>query len=144
MYSGSGFTKENGDSSQKKAPTTRSRFDVLLCEQSECMNQKFYEKFPSLFDRQGESKKHIVNTKFKYPLCPIQEKSKRIPIHIQEKWQEEVEKLLSEGRITKLDKCTSDCSIAPIELFYTKWYLNLELPKQKQYSTYNTQSCSNN
>ena len=56
----------------------------------------------------------MVNTKFKHPLCPIQEKGRRIPIHIQDKVQAELSKLLSEGHITKLDKCTSDCFIAPI------------------------------
>ena len=58
----------------KSAPTRRSRFDVLLCEQSDSWNPKFYNRFRSLFDQQGESKKHIVSTKLKYPLCPIQQK----------------------------------------------------------------------
>ena len=56
---------------QKSAPTQRSRFDVLLCEQSEGWKQIFYMKFKDLFDRQGESKNHTVNTK-----CPIQEKGR--------------------------------------------------------------------
>ena len=51
------------------------------------MKHQFYQKFPSLFDRKGESKNRVVNTKFKYPLCPIQEKGRGIPIHIQEKVQ---------------------------------------------------------
>ena len=76
--------------------------------------------FPSLFDRKGESKNHVVNTKFKYPLCPIQEKGKRIPIHIKEKVRAELSKLLSEGHILKLDKCTSDCFIAPIVITVKK------------------------
>ena len=100
--------------SQKSAPVNRSRFDVLLCEQSEGMKQQFYLKNSSLFDRQGELKHHVINTKFKYPLNPIQEKGRRIPIHIQGKVQNELDKLLSEGHITKLDKCTSNCFIAPI------------------------------
>ena len=105
---------------QKSAPTRRSRFDVLLCEQSEGWKQKFYNKFKNLFDRQGESKNHTVNTKFKYPLCPIQEKIRRIPIHIQDKIQAELDKLLAEGHIEKLDKCTSDCFIAPIVITVKK------------------------
>ena len=99
---------------QKPAPTRRSRFDVLLCEQSEGWKQKFYNQFKDLFDRQGESKNHTVSTKFIYPLCLIQQKGRRIPIHIQDKVQAELEKLLAEGHIQKLDKCTSDCFIAQI------------------------------
>ena len=82
--------------------------------------QQLYDKFLSLFDRQGESKIHVVNTKFKYPLFPIQEKGRRIPIHIQEKVQEELEKSLSEGHIIKLENCTSDCVIAPMVIMVKK------------------------
>ena len=80
---------------QKPAPTRRSRFDVLLCEQSEGWKQKFCIQFKYLFDRQGESKNHTVNTKFKYPLCPIQEKGRRVPIQVQDEVQSELEKLLA-------------------------------------------------
>ena len=105
---------------QKPAPTRRSRFDVLLCEQSEGWKQKFCSQFKDLFDRQGQSKNHTVSTKFKYPLCPIQEKGRRIPIHIQDKVQAELEKLLAEWHIQKLDKCTIDCFIAPIVITIKK------------------------
>ena len=63
-----------------------------------------------------------MSTKFKYILCPIQEKGRRIPVHIQDKVQAELEKLLSEGHIKKLDKCTSDCFIAPIVITVKKDY----------------------
>ena len=105
---------------QKPAPTRRSRFDVLLCEQSEGWKQKFYSQFKDLSDRQVESKNHTVNTKLEYPLCPIQEKGRRIPIHIQDKIQVELEKLLAEGHIQKLDTCTSYCFIAPIVITVKK------------------------
>ena len=65
-----------------------------------------------MFIRQGISKNHILSSKFKYPLCPIQEQGRKIPIHIQEKLEKDIKKLLTEGHITKLDKCTSDCFIA--------------------------------
>ena len=35
-------------------------------------------------------------------------KGRRIPIHIQDKVEKEIEKLLTECHITKLDKCRSD------------------------------------
>ena len=92
---------------------------MLLCEQSEGWKQKFYSKFKDLFDRQGESKNHTVKTKFKYPLCPIQEKGRRTPIHIQDKVQAELDKLLA-NYIEKLDKRTSDCFIAPIVITVKK------------------------
>ena len=105
---------------QKPAPKELTRFDVLMCEQSEGWKEKFFNKFRNLFERQGISKNHIVSSKFKYPLCPIQEKGRRIPLHIQDKIGKEIEKLLTEGHITKLDKCTSDCFIAPIVITVKK------------------------
>ena len=54
------------------------------------------------------------NSEFKYPFCPIQEKGRRIPIHIQDKLQAEIQKLFLEVHITKLDKCTRGCFIAQI------------------------------
>ena len=91
-----------------------------MCEQSEGRKDKFFNKFRNFFDRQGISKKHIVSSKFKYTLCPIQEKGRRIPIHIQDKVEKEIEKILTEGHITKLYKCTSGCFIAPIRLTVKK------------------------
>ena len=91
-----------------------------MCEQSECWKEKFFTQFKKLFEKQGISKNHIVSSKFKYPLCPIQEKGRGIPIHIQDKVEKEIEKLLTEGHITKLDKCTSDCFIAPIVITVKK------------------------
>ena len=86
----------------------------MLCQQSEAWKEKFYDDFKTLFDRKGRSIHHVVSTTFKYPLCPIQEKGRRIPIHVQGKVEKEIEKLLLEGHIQRLDKCTGDCFIAPI------------------------------
>ena len=121
MLTGTGLTKKSGiHTTQKLAPKDKTRFDQLLCEQSEGWKQKIYSKFKSLFDRQGCSKNHVVSTKIKYPLCPLQEKGRRIPIHIQEEVHVEMNKLLKEGHIERLDKCISDCFIAPIVITVKK------------------------
>ena len=106
MYAGARFTRKIGN--------------PYVTEISTFKKINFTKKFPSRFDRKGESKNHVVNTKFKFPLCPIQENGRRIPIHIQERVQAELSKLLSEGHITKLDKRTSDCFIAPIVITVKK------------------------
>ena len=104
---------------QRPTPKKKSRFDIMLCEQSGPWKEKFYDDFKPLFDRKG-SVHHVVSTTFKYPLCPIQEKGRRIPIHVQGKIEKEIEKLLLEGQIQRLDKCTSDCFIAPIVILVKK------------------------
>ena len=70
---------------------------MLLCEQSEGWKKEFFNNFKNRFNRQGCSKNHVVSTKFKYPLCPLQEKGRRISINIQEKVHVEMNKLLKEG-----------------------------------------------
>ena len=104
----------------KLAPKERSSFDVLSCEQSDEWKEKLYSKFKYLFERQGRSIHHVVNTTFNYPLCPVQEKRRRIPIHVQEKVENENDKLLLEGHIQRLDKCTSDFFIVPIVITVKK------------------------
>ena len=99
---------------QRSAPKTKPRFDILLCEQSEVWKEKIHGEFKELFDRKGRPIHHVVSTTFKYPLCPIREKGRSIPIHVQGKVEKEIEKLLLEGHIQRLDKCSSDCFIAPI------------------------------
>ena len=102
---------------QKSAPSRRSRFDVLVHELSKGWKLKFYEQFMGLFNRQGESKNLTVSTNFKHSLCPIQENGRQIPIHIQDKVQTELKKI-DIGRT--FDKCTSDCFIATIVITVKK------------------------
>ena len=47
-------------------------------------------------------------------MIPIQEKGRRVPIHIQPKVGAEIKKLISEVHIVKLDECTSDQFVAPV------------------------------
>ena len=76
---------------RKPAPKEFTSFEVLMCEQSEGWKERFFNKLRNLFGRQGISKNLIVSSKFKYPLCPIQEKGRRIPIHIQDKVEKNLE-----------------------------------------------------
>ena len=45
----------------------------------------FLDKYKEVLTRQGRSKNHVVHTNFHSPLIPIQEKGRRIPIHILER-----------------------------------------------------------
>ena len=58
----------------------------------------------------------MVSTNFHNPLIPIQEKGRRIPIHILPKVEQEIDKLVKQEHITKLDSCTDEFFIAPIVL----------------------------
>ena len=55
-----------------------------------------------------------MTTNFYSPLVTVQEKGRRIPVHILEKVEKEIEKLIKQGHIEKLSYCTDDFFIAPI------------------------------
>ena len=105
---------------QWSAPIEWYTFVVLLCEQSNKRKTKIINKIKHLFVRPCKSKIHVISSKFDSLLCPIQ-KRRRIPIHIQNNVQVEIKKLLDEGHIQKLDKCSSDCFIAPIVIMVKKY-----------------------
>ena len=83
-------------------------------DESTFWKNKFTKKYNDVFHRLGRSRNHKVFTSFKSPLIPIQEKGRRVPIHIQTKVGAEIKKLIKEGHIVKLDKCTSDHFVAPV------------------------------
>ena len=62
---------------EKPAPKKLSRFDVLMCEQSDGWRNKFFDKVSYLFDRPGIIKNHIVSPIIKYPLCPYTGQGRR-------------------------------------------------------------------
>ena len=101
--------------------TTQSRPQEILeveendMEETSTHWKNFYSnKYKDIFTRLGRSKSHRVHTVFKQPLTPIQEKDRRVPIQIQEKVGEEIKRLIKEGYIVKLNKCTSKFFVAPV------------------------------
>ena len=74
------------------------------------------KRYPNVFSRLGRSKSLKVFTNFKDPLIPRQVKGRKVPIHIQDRVTAEIEKLIKDKHIEKLDKCTTDHFIATIVL----------------------------
>ena len=81
---------------------------------SDSWKNHFHQKFFRVFTRVGRAKNHKVFSTFKSPLVPIQEKGRRVPVHIQDKVGQEIKKLIQEGHVVKLNKCTSEHFISPI------------------------------
>ena len=85
-----------------------------LSVEEEAWKNYYLKKYGDIFTRQGRSKHHTVSVLFNDPIIPVQEKGRRIPIHILPNVEQELVKLQKEGHITKLDNCTDDFFIAPI------------------------------
>ena len=87
-----------------------------LNETSESWKTHFHQKFHRVFSRVGRAKNHQVFSTFKSPLVPIQEKGRRVSVHIQDKVGLEIQTLIQEGHVVKLNKCTSEHFISPAKI----------------------------
>ena len=83
-------------------------------ETSEFWKLYFQQKYQHVFSQIGRARNHQIFSTFKSPLILIQEKGRRVPVHIQDKIGIEIRKLIQEGHIAKLNKCTSEHFISPI------------------------------
>ena len=81
---------------------------------SDSWKSHFQQKYHRVFNRVGKAKSHKLFSTFKSPLVAIQEKGRRVPVHIQDKVGQEIQKLIHEGHVVRLNKCTSEHFISPI------------------------------
>ena len=96
--------------SQKPCPNTEVNSIDQLC----AIKRSLAKEFPDLISRIGKSKNHTVNSKFHKNYRVIHQKGRKVPIHLQPKVKIELEKLLNEGHIEKLNNCSDQFFISPI------------------------------
>ena len=65
---------------------------------------KIINKFPHLCSRLGKSKNHIAKSTLKQDISPYQHKGRRVPLHLTDKVDKEMQHLLDTNQIIKLDK----------------------------------------
>ena len=70
-------------------------------------------EFPKLFKRKGRDKNYENEIKMKNDAKITQKKGRRIPLQLQNQVDNEIEKLLKEGNIEKVDKIQDDVFIQP-------------------------------
>ena len=93
----SGTTKPN----KTDKPNKTSKPENWNNQQNEQIKLK--EQFKELFERQGKLNKHKVKIEFEQNAKITQQKGRRVPILLQEAVQAEVERLLEEGHIEKVN-----------------------------------------
>ena len=102
------------DTVHRNPPQMKTVQNLVENLTSELFKSHFVKTYPLLFTRLGRSKSHQVHSTFMEPLIPRQIKGRKVPIHIQDRVSEELKSLVSDGHITKLEKCTTDHFINPI------------------------------
>ena len=78
------------------------------------------DNFQQLCIRIGKSKNHMMKIQFSQDFMPIQQKGRRIPVYLQERVEGELNKLMDQNHIIKLDKCSDRQFIIPIEITVKK------------------------
>ena len=68
-------------------------------------------QFPHLVSRIGLSKTHVAKSKFHQKFTAKHQKGRRVPINLQPRVSEELERLQSEFHIEKLSSCSDELSL---------------------------------
>ena len=102
--------------SQKPYPQT----EVNNIDQPCAIKKSLAKEFPDLISRIGKSKNHTVNSKFHKSYRVIHQKGRKVPIHLQPKVKIELEKLLNEVHIEKLNNCSDQFFLSPIVIAVKK------------------------
>ena len=75
---------------------------------------KIIKKFPHLCSRLEKSKNHIAKSTLKQDISPYQHKGRRVPLHLTEKVDKEIQHLPNTNQIIKLEKCSDQVFISPV------------------------------
>ena len=97
---------------------------VLTVQRSDESNHEIEQwvkaNFQQLCVRIGKSKHHVMKTQFNKDFEPVQQKGRRIPTHLQERVEAELNNLIDQKHIIKLDKCSDKQFISPIVITVKK------------------------
>ena len=106
---------------QERKPAGKSNFYVNSINKSDTQIAAWVKTtYPGLCTRIGRSKSHMVHKEFLKEFKALQQRGRRIPIHIQEKVENEIRSLIDQGHIIRLDKCSDHQFISPIVITVKK------------------------
>ena len=73
-----------------------------------------FKKYPHLCTRLGRAKNHMAKSTFKENFKPTQHKGRRVPLHLLERVEKELENLIKDKQIRRLEKCSDEYFISPV------------------------------
>ena len=79
-----------------------------------------FKKYPHLCTRLGRSKNHMTKSTFKENFSPTQHKGRRVPLHLLERFEKELENLIEDKQIKRLEKCSDEYFISPVVITVKK------------------------
>ena len=79
-----------------------------------------FKKYPHLCTRLGRSKNLTAKSTFKEKFTPTQHKGRPVPLHLLERVEQELEKLIEDKQIMRLEKCSDEYFISPVVITVKK------------------------
>ena len=79
-----------------------------------------FKKYPHLCTRLGRSKNYIAKSLFRENHNPNQQKEKRVPLHLLEKVEHELDKQINDKQIVRLEKWPDNAFISPVVIMVKK------------------------
>ena len=79
-----------------------------------------FKEYPHLCTRLGRSKNDMAKSVFKENFTPTQHKGRRVPLHLLERVEQELEKLIEDKQIIRLEKCSDEYFISPVVITVKK------------------------
>ena len=98
----------------KKFKLTIGRIQFTKPNQLE--KEKVIKKFPDLFENNRTIKDTERNIQLKPGHYPVKQKARPIQIHLQEDVGRELEKLIKDGHLEKINNVDEDCFVSPVEI----------------------------
>ena len=81
----------------QEKPKQKKVLDVRDQEQSNSeLKQRVKDNYPQPCFRVGKSKNHVMRTQFNKEFVPVQQKGRRVPVHLQERVGKELNKLMDQ------------------------------------------------
>ena len=105
---------------QQQATKGKKIFDISENDIKQNITKWIFKKYPHLCSRLGRSKNHIAKSILKKEKTPTQHKGRRVPLHLVEKVENELQKLIEDNQIIRLEKWPDDLFISPVVIMVKK------------------------
>ena len=83
-------------------------------------NKMDIQKIPTSLHSPRPFKNHMAKSTFKEKFNPTQHKGRRVPLHLLERVEQDLEKLIEDKQITRLEKCSDEYFISPVVITVKK------------------------
>ena len=119
-FDGTGRTAKTGHQLQQTKQQGRQIHHFSDVETGKNIIKWIFKKYPHLCTRLGRSRNHITKSQFQESHYPTQQKGRRVPLHLLEKVEQQLDKLINDKQIVRLEKCPDDVFISPVVITVEK------------------------